>query len=579
MMTPMGKQQDVGGTDRHSGSGAAAQDATDGGVEARLALAQDPGTAHLTLIDLAADPSPAVRRAVATRADAPAQALRPLTRDHDREVREAVARNPSTSIANLLRLVKDADRWVRWAVAGNPACDESVRRVMAQTADKELRGLLAESRDLEPELAARLVADVSPEVRERLAIHTHDPEVITALLADRTARVRKGLARNPRTTAAHRSALAQDPVPDVRAALVLAVALDEADLRLLVDDRSVQVRMAVATSEVVPSHLRQVLADDPDEMVAGAAREFRPGAGASPVVRAPRVRSPGTGPVAVGRATTPGARVRARTTGPSRAARRALAAPGVFPAGGLCAKLLGGLTGVALFGSFRPDGSIMWRYRGQEATNGACDVSTGVDPTPATLAGRVRPGEHPQLVDHECAGADRAAWLRPYLGAGDRRSGAAHQGCLLPPLRQQGRPACGISRRVPGGAARRAPEDRGRQRVPAVRVRELIRFSLTSVAEYRAHVTIFYQERRYLTGDLFAEVTRKRGLVEAAFAGMIADGVTRGVFRPDVDPRIATFGLVGMCAWAYQWLNVGGPLSVDEVARQFSAMVLEGLSA
>ncbi|MBW4700607.1 MULTISPECIES: DUF2336 domain-containing protein [unclassified Micromonospora] len=285
----MGKQQDVGGTDRRSGSGAAAQEATDGGVEARLALAQDPGTAHLTLIDLAADPSPVVRRAVATRADAPAQALRPLTRDPDREVREAVARNPATSIANLLRLVKDADRWVRWAVAGNPACDESVRRVMAQTADKELRGLLAESRELEPELAARLVDDVSPEVRERLATHTHDPEVITALLADRTARVRKGLARNPRTTAVHRGALARDPVPDVRAALVLTVELDEADLRDLVDDRSVQVRMAVATSEFVPPHLRQVLADDPDEMVAGAAREFRPGAATSPVVRVPRV--------------------------------------------------------------------------------------------------------------------------------------------------------------------------------------------------------------------------------------------------------------------------------------------------
>ncbi|MGW0507036.1 TetR family transcriptional regulator [Micromonospora sp. NPDC003241] len=112
---------------------------------------------------------------------------------------------------------------------------------------------------------------------------------------------------------------------------------------------------------------------------------------------------------------------------------------------------------------------------------------------------------------------------------------------------------------------------------PKVRVAELIRLSLTSVAEYRAHVTIFYQERRYLTGDLFAEVTRKRDRLESAFAGMIQDGVARGVFRADVDSRIVTFGLVGMCAWAYQWLNVGGPLSVDDVARQFSAMVLDGL--
>lgn len=297
MMAPMGKQQDVGGPDRQSGSGVAADGAAGGDADARLALAQDPATPQMTLIDLASDPSAVVRKAVATRTDAPAQALRPLARDHDRNVREAVARNSSTSVGNLLRLVKDADRWVRWAVAGNPACDESVRRVMAQAPDKELRGLLAQTRELEPELAALLVDDVSPEVRERLATHTHDPDVITALMADRTARVRKGLARNPRTTTAQRSALAQDPVVDVRAALVLALELDEADLRRLVDDRSVQVRMAMARSELVPPHVREALGRDPDELVAGAAREFRPGAGNPSVVRAPRVghRASGAG--------------------------------------------------------------------------------------------------------------------------------------------------------------------------------------------------------------------------------------------------------------------------------------------
>ncbi|MFF0154541.1 hypothetical protein [Micromonospora sp. NPDC005203] len=285
----MGKQQDVGEPDRHSGSDVADHRPIGGSADARLALAQDPNTPQMTLIDLASDPSAVVRKAVAARADAPAQALRPLTRDHDRQVREAVASNPSASIANLMRLVKDADRWIRWAVAGNPACDESIRRVMSEASDKELRGLLAERRDLEPELAAKLADDVSPEVRERLASHTHDPDVITLLLADRTARVRKGLARNPRTTAAQRSALAADPVVDVRVALLRAVELGEADLALLLDDRSVQVRLAMATSELVPAHIRQALARDPDEMVASAARDFRPGSGTSSAVRAPRI--------------------------------------------------------------------------------------------------------------------------------------------------------------------------------------------------------------------------------------------------------------------------------------------------
>lgn len=138
----------------------------------------------------------------------------------------------------------------------------------------------------------------SPEARERLATHTYDLDVIAALLVDRTVRVRKGVARNLRTIAEQRSVLAQGPVVDVRVVLVRAVELAEADLERLVDDRSVQVRLAMATSEVVPPHIRWALGADSDDMVDSAAREFRPASGSSSVVRAPRVghRRSGTGP-------------------------------------------------------------------------------------------------------------------------------------------------------------------------------------------------------------------------------------------------------------------------------------------
>ena len=246
-----------------------------GDIDARISLAQDPTTDPATLYELASDSSTHVRAAVAARPDAPAEALRPLARDRDRTVREAVARNPATSQGNLLRLVGDADRWVRWAVAGNPSCDARVRQVMVKAQDKELRGLLAEMPALEPELSAALINDASPEVRERLASHTDDQDVITALLRDRTVRVRKGLAINEFTTAEQRHALAQDSSPDVRAALVRAVRLDEADLQALLSDRSVEVRRSMATSAVTPPHIRQALENDADEAVAEDARQYR----------------------------------------------------------------------------------------------------------------------------------------------------------------------------------------------------------------------------------------------------------------------------------------------------------------
>ena len=113
---------------------------------------------------------------------------------------------------------------------------------------------------------------------------------------------------------------------------------------------------------------------------------------------------------------------------------------------------------------------------------------------------------------------------------------------------------------------------------PRVRVRELIRVSLTSIAEFHPHVTIFYQERRHLAGERFAEIAAKRDEVESAFNGVIRDGVERGYFRSDLDPKITTFGLVGMCAWAYQWYNPGGAFGTEEIARQFGSLVLQGIS-
>jgi hypothetical protein len=264
-------------------------------IDTRIATARDRATAVAVLYDLASDPSPLVRAAVAAREDAPAEALRPLARDYDRNVREAVARNPATSQGNLLRLLGDSDRWVRWAVAANPACDARIRHMMVKAHDKEMRGLAAEMPELEAEYAAMLIDDASPEVRERLAAGTHDPEIIATLMRDRTVRVRKGVAVNERTTREQRHILAQDSSPDVRAVLVRALELDEADLRSMLDDRSVEVRRAMAMSDLTPAGIRAELEKDADDTVADDARRYgrsRPAESPAPAPRTGHRRLP-----------------------------------------------------------------------------------------------------------------------------------------------------------------------------------------------------------------------------------------------------------------------------------------------
>ena len=274
-----------------------------GSVEQRVALARNRKTSQEKLYSMVADPSAQVRAALAARPDATAQMLRALTRDRDRGVREIVARNAAASQGDLLRLLGDADRRVRWAVATNPSCDERIRGVMVKAQDKELRGLLAEMPALEPDFAAELVGDASPEVRERLAAHTAIPEIIDALLEDRAVRVRKGLAVNEWTSPDQRHRLATDFSPEIRATLVSALDLEEADLRGLLDDRSADVRQAMAASDRTPQHIREALMADADEQVRRAALTYRaseqpPAAGAPAEERKVAPRTVARKPVA-----------------------------------------------------------------------------------------------------------------------------------------------------------------------------------------------------------------------------------------------------------------------------------------
>ncbi|SEG86367.1 DNA-binding transcriptional regulator, AcrR family [Thermomonospora echinospora] len=112
---------------------------------------------------------------------------------------------------------------------------------------------------------------------------------------------------------------------------------------------------------------------------------------------------------------------------------------------------------------------------------------------------------------------------------------------------------------------------------PVEQLRALIRLSLAGISTYRAHVAIFYQDRRHLTGDRLRSVTEKRDTLEAIFHETVQRGIDGGAFRREMNDRIITFGIFGLCASAFQWFNPDGSLGIDEVADQFCELVLVGL--
>jgi len=114
---------------------------------------------------------------------------------------------------------------------------------------------------------------------------------------------------------------------------------------------------------------------------------------------------------------------------------------------------------------------------------------------------------------------------------------------------------------------------------PAVRLQELLESLLNSTAQYLANVTVFYLERRNFTGAHYKAIKRKRDEFDRLFMQVLERGIEEGRFRADLDPRIVSLGIIGMCAWVHQWYRPGGRYSAQQVADIFSEMVLCGLKA
>ncbi|WP_051341745.1 TetR family transcriptional regulator [Pseudonocardia spinosispora] len=109
-------------------------------------------------------------------------------------------------------------------------------------------------------------------------------------------------------------------------------------------------------------------------------------------------------------------------------------------------------------------------------------------------------------------------------------------------------------------------------------LRELIRDLLESVEVHRDRMAIFYRERRSLTPEDFAEIKAKRDEYEALFTGVVEAGIRDGALSTQGDPRLVSFGIMGMCAWAHEWYRSGRGSSMQAIAESYSDMVLHGLA-
>ncbi len=106
---------------------------------------------------------------------------------------------------------------------------------------------------------------------------------------------------------------------------------------------------------------------------------------------------------------------------------------------------------------------------------------------------------------------------------------------------------------------------------------EMMADILELMETHRGHVRVFFEHHRELAAPAHAEIAAKRSRYEAFARELIERGIREGDLRADLDARLVTLAMFGMCNWAYQWYRPSGPLRAREVAYIFWDTLVHGI--
>jgi AcrR family transcriptional regulator len=112
---------------------------------------------------------------------------------------------------------------------------------------------------------------------------------------------------------------------------------------------------------------------------------------------------------------------------------------------------------------------------------------------------------------------------------------------------------------------------------PIDQLRAIVFQLMLAQQDDRAATVAFAREIvRFAAHDLMSDVRAMRRQYSELVEEIIRRGIKRGVFV-EVDPRIASLQLFGMCNWSWTWFEPGGAHSADEIAESFCDTLLVGL--
>ncbi|MHA1536987.1 MAG: TetR/AcrR family transcriptional regulator [Alphaproteobacteria bacterium] len=90
------------------------------------------------------------------------------------------------------------------------------------------------------------------------------------------------------------------------------------------------------------------------------------------------------------------------------------------------------------------------------------------------------------------------------------------------------------------------------------------------------YVRVFLRDRHELPQVSRHKIGEASRQYESLLEGLFRAGVERGEFRADLDCRLATLALLGMCNAVASWYNQGDDISLEALAECFATLILSG---
>jgi AcrR family transcriptional regulator len=115
---------------------------------------------------------------------------------------------------------------------------------------------------------------------------------------------------------------------------------------------------------------------------------------------------------------------------------------------------------------------------------------------------------------------------------------------------------------------------------PLERLKGLFMASFEAIEDRHAQVVIYQDEAKRLSAlPQFDFVETRNKEQRKMWLDLLNEGVKQGYFRPDIDVDVV-YRFIRDTTWvSVRWYQPGGPLTAEEVGRQYLSIVLGGIAA